>query len=163
METLFFLVPSFVGQRGHCSTFEKRLNAKLFFFPFLFWSTQRTLGFCKWLEEDVHLEGFVSRTRAQSLRRSRKQLALIPARPVGGGSVHSSVLTVTSGLAHCGQIFLLEFSIFTLLCGCSSGRGTNMEKALAGLKAQPPGQLRFLWDAFRSWGCLSSFSLFLSP
>jgi len=115
------------------------MQSFLSFFFFLCGSAQRTLGFCKWLEEEVHLKGFVPGTRALSLRRSRKLLAPIPARPAGGGSVHSSVVTVTSGFAHFGPIFLLKFSIFTLLCGCSSGRGTRMERAFAGLEAQPPG------------------------
>lgn len=85
---------------------------------------------------------------------SGKLLAPIPARLVGGCSVHSSVVTVTSGFPHFGQIFLLEFSTFALLCGCSNGKGTNVEKAfavgsavcmLARKVCSPQGRLWLLW------------------
>lgn len=104
---------------------------------------------------------------ALSLHARGTLLALIPARPVGGGSVHLSVLAVTSGLPYFGQIFLLEFSIFTLLCGCSNGKGTNMEKvfavcrAMLDMKLQLPGPALFLLGAFSSWSCLALFFLFL--
>lgn len=55
------------------------------------------------------------------------------------------MVTVTSGLPHFGEHFLLEFSIFTLLCGSSNGKGTSMENAFAvfratlDMKVQLPG------------------------